>query len=359
MVSVALPCCGRVARLATRRQHESPTIGPVNGLKIGTIAAGALLVAAVGYALQNSGASIDGQSDRTAGGSLSALPVGPAAPDFAGITGWLNSPPLTLSALAGKVVLVDFWTYSCINCQRTLPELRAWWQAYHDRGLVIVGVHSPEFDFEKDPANVQRAVTELGVTWPVALDPAMSTWNAYRNQYWPAEYLIDQQGRVRHQHFGEGAYDVTEKAIQALLGLSGRGVDASAQLPGIGITGEAYAGAARSDGRISLNGAWSESPEYASSIAPGAAAEIDFTATNVYLVAGSDGAPATAQVTIDGRAPTPSEAGPAIHFDGSGRALLTIGAHDLYAVLSLPSRQSHRLTVLFEAPVQLFTFTFG
>jgi len=330
-------------------------------VRLVTLVAGLALVAAIIYALRNSSASIGGQSNGSpgAGASESALPVGPMAPDFAGITGWLNSPPLSLSTLAGKVVLVDFWTYSCINCQRTLPELRAWWDAYHDKGLVIVGVHSPEFDFEKDPANVQRAVTALGVEWPVALDPAMATWNAYENQYWPAEYLIDQRGFIRHVHFGEGAYDITEKAIETLLGVAGPGVDATAQLPGPGITAEAYAGAARSDGRISLMGPWSDTPEYAQSAASGASAQIDFTATDVYLVAGSDGAPVTAEVLIDGRAPTAAEVGSAVGFDKSGRAVVMVGAHDLYPLLSLPAKGSHRLTISFDGQIELFTFTFG
>ena len=326
-----------------------------------TLVAGVVLSAALVYALRNQGASIGELSNNAATGSASGspLPVGPMAPDFAGITGWLNSPPLSLTALAGKVVLVDFWTYSCINCQRTLPELRGWWDAYHDKGLVIVGVHSPEFDFEKDPANVQRAVTQLGVTWPVALDPAMATWNAYQNQYWPAEYLIDQRGRVRHVHFGEGAYDVTENAIETLLGVSEPRVDATAQLPGAGITAEAYAGGARSDGRISLLGPWRDAGEYAMSEVSGAAAQIDFTATDVYLVAGAVGAPVSAQVTIDGRVPTSSEVGSAIRFDGSGRAVVMVGAHDLYPLLALPAQASHRLTITFDGPIALYTFTFG
>lgn len=332
----------------------------MNSVRVVTLVIGVVLVAAITYALANSGASIGRSAGSgTGGGASETLPVGPAAPEFTGITGWLNSPALDLGALRGKVVLVDFWTYSCINCQRTLPELRAWWRAYRDEGLVIVGVHSPEFDFEKDPANVARAVTELGVEWPVALDPEMATWNAYENRYWPAEYLIDKDGRVRHVHFGEGEYDVTEKAIQVLLGVAGAGVEASAQLPGAGITAEAYAGAARSDGRIGLTGPWTEAAEYALSDLPGAAASIQFTATDVYLVAGPVAGPVTAEIQIDGRAPTASEAGASVKLDGSGRGVITIGAHDLYALLSLPGQQSHRLTVVFDGPVQLFTFTFG
>jgi thiol-disulfide isomerase/thioredoxin len=327
--------------------------------RLAALVVGILLVVAIGYALRNPMAMIGDLAETPPAGASPSLPIGPAAPEFAGIAGWLNSGPLTLSGLAGKVVLVDFWTYSCINCQRTLPELRGWWQAYRDKGLVIVGVHSPEFDFEKDPANVKRAVAELDVQWPVALDPDMATWDAYRNQYWPAEYLIDQQGRVRHVHFGEGAYDVTETAIRTLLGVGGPEASAEAELPGGGITAEAYAGAARSDGRIGLSGPWSEADEYALSAGSGAIAQISFTASHVYLVAGSEGPAVSVEVTIDGRPPTRAEAGAAISFDAAGRAFVTVGAHDLYALLALPTQQSHVLRLAPAGAMELFTFTFG
>ena len=140
-----------------------------------------------------------------------------AAPDFQGITDWINTPPLTMQELRGKVVLVDFWTYSCINCLRTLPYLKSWDARYRSKGLVIVGVHSPEFAFEHDLGNVRSAVKRLGVRYPVALDNEFETWNAYQNQYWPADYLIDKSGRVRDVHFGEGAYAETEHKIRQLL----------------------------------------------------------------------------------------------------------------------------------------------
>jgi thiol-disulfide isomerase/thioredoxin len=148
------------------------------------------------------------------------------APEFAQINGYINTPnnnnnnnnsPLTLSALKGKVILVDFWTYSCINCIRTIPHLNDWNQKYADKGLMIVGVHSPEFEFEKNYDNVKAAVQRLGITYPVILDSDHGTWNAYGNQYWPRDYLIDSQGYIRHNHIGEGGYDQTENAIQSLL----------------------------------------------------------------------------------------------------------------------------------------------
>ena len=307
--------------------------------KVAAALVGLVLAGAVVYAVLNRNATIAGPSS----GGAASLTVGPKAPDFTGITGWVNSPPLTLLGLRGKVVLVDFWTYSCINCQRTLPVLRTWWQRYQAEGLVIVGVHSPEFDFEKDPANVRRAVQELDVTWPVAMDPEMATWNAYQNQYWPAEYLIDKQGYVRHTQFGEGDYDVTEQAIRTLLGVKSAGAAAQATLPGLGITQEAYAGSDRSDGQITLNGPWTVDPEYALSSGSGATAEIQFTATHVYMVAGAVGAPVTVAVSVDGR-PLPA---------------VTVTANDLYALVSLPDQQSHLLKITPSGRLQLFTFTFG
>ena len=144
------------------------------------------------------------------------------APDFAQISGYINTPnnynnPLTLSSLKGKVVLVDFWTYTCINCIRTIPHINDWSQKYADKGLVIVGVHSPEFEFEKNYDNVKAAVQKFGIAYPVLLDSNHGTWNAYGNQYWPRDYLIDTQGYIRHDHIGEGDYNGTEKAIQSLL----------------------------------------------------------------------------------------------------------------------------------------------
>jgi len=142
------------------------------------------------------------------------------APEFAQIAGYINTPssaPLTLASLKGKVVLVDFWTYSCINCIRTLPHLNDWYQRYADKGFVIVGVHSPEFEFEKNYDNVKAAVQKLGIKFPVILDSNHGTWNAYGNMYWPRDYLVDTQGYIRHDHIGEGDYNTTESAIQSLL----------------------------------------------------------------------------------------------------------------------------------------------
>ena len=138
-------------------------------------------------------------------------------PDLSGAVAWLNSPPLTRDQLKGHVVLVDFWTYSCINCLRSIPYVRAWAEKYKDSGLIVIGVHTPEFAFEKDQDNVKRAVSELKITYPVALDNDYKIWKAFNNSYWPADYLIDATGHIRYHHFGEGKYDESEQQIQQLL----------------------------------------------------------------------------------------------------------------------------------------------
>jgi len=151
------------------------------------------------------------------GGSAIAAPAGAPAPDFTGIEQWHNSAPLTMQQLRGKVVLVDFWTYTCINCIRTLPHVGEWHRKYKDQGLVVVGVHTPEFPFERSAANVKKALGRFDIAYPVAQDNRYATWKAYGNQFWPAVYLIDRKGQVVYSHFGEGAYGQTEATIRALL----------------------------------------------------------------------------------------------------------------------------------------------
>ncbi|MBI2771429.1 MAG: thioredoxin family protein [Burkholderiales bacterium] len=157
-----------------------------------------------------------------AGGAFAAAPSPlydyGAAPELTGLDAWFNSQPLTLAGLRGKVVLVDFWTYSCINCLRTLPHVNRWAGTYRDKGLVVIGVHTPEFPFERSAGNLQAAIKRFGVKHPVAQDNRYATWKAFGNQYWPAAYLLDARGHLRYRHFGEGEYDRTEAAIQALLG---------------------------------------------------------------------------------------------------------------------------------------------
>src|SRR4051794_6337185 len=190
-----------------------------------------------------------------AAGRPSQLPVLGTAPDFQGTQRWFNTPggrPPALAALRGHVVLVDFWTYTCINCLRTLPALRAWDARYRAAGLVVVGVHTPEFRFERDAGNVREAIARNDIRYPVAQDNAYVTWKAYGNQYWPAEYLVDAQGRVRRAHFGEGDYDGTEAAIRALLAEAGDGplgprAGARPEVAGAQATPETYLGAARAE----------------------------------------------------------------------------------------------------------------
>lgn len=332
-------------------------------VRVATAAALLLLVVAVGFGIKEAGSlSLSSPSGPSQPVTTAAqLPTGGLAPEFTGIQGWVNSPPLTLSSLRGKVVLVDFWTYSCINCQRTLPFLSRWWSAYKDRGLVIVGVHSPEFDFEKDPANVRRAVAEYGITWPVALDPQMGTWNAYGNQYWPAEYLIDQQGHLRREHFGEGEYDVTEAAIRALLGAPAPQSTAPADMtPTQPLTDEAYVGTARSDGRIRLGPGWTQSADYAIAPGQGGWAEIDVHTARAFMVASpSSGAPVRVYVTIDGRPPAAQALPSGVSQDASGQAFVDVSASDLYPLLALGQVQDHTLRITAAGPLQLFTFTFG
>jgi thiol-disulfide isomerase/thioredoxin len=156
-------------------------------------------------------------STATFAAAAATAPMATTAPEFTGIQQWLNSEPLTMRQLRGKVVLVDFWTYTCINCIRTLPYVKSWQEKYKDQGLVVVGVHTPEYPFERSTDNVKTAIKRFGITYPVAQDNKYATWSAYNNQYWPAVYLIDKQGKVVYQHFGEGVYAATEAKIRTLL----------------------------------------------------------------------------------------------------------------------------------------------
>jgi cytochrome c biogenesis protein CcdA/thiol-disulfide isomerase/thioredoxin len=287
------------------------------------------------------------------------------APDFQGISSWFNSPPLSLDQLRGRVVLVDFWTYSCINCLRTLPHLKAWWKAYKRDGLVIVGVHTPEFAFEAKPSNVREAVAQLGVSWPVALDPRYSTWNAYRNQYWPAEYLIDKQGHVRNAHFGEGDYGRTERLIRELLGEPAAAQAELADMtPTQPITPETYLGFARADERYaglrlvpdvprryrlpphlmqnewSFGGSWRVEDERATS-GRGAGLGLHFHASKVYMVLGGKG---RVLVSVDGK---------------RVGAVRVSGISRLYTVVSRPHLLDAQLRLRFTPGISAYTFTFG
>jgi cytochrome c biogenesis protein CcdA/thiol-disulfide isomerase/thioredoxin len=297
----------------------------------------------------------------------SSLPRYGAAPDFADVSDWLNTPhgrPLTIAGLRGRVVLIDFWTYSCINCLRTIPHLRAWYAAYHKHGLDIVGVHTPEFAFEHVPANVEGAVKRLGVTWPVALDNDYGTWNAWSNQYWPADYLVDQQGLVRAYSFGEGDYTQTEDDIRQLLGRGGRMTDVANRTPTELQTPETYLGPQRLDrsryvgtplvlnrpahyrlaesvpqNDISYGGTWTLSGQTAT---PGRGARLDlhYHADDVYLVLSGHGRVA---VTRDGK-PLPP---------------LAVDGAKLYTVLSGTATTDGVLQFSVPRGVRAYSFTFG
>ena len=248
------------------------------------------------------------------------------APEFDRIDLWLNSEPLTMQALRGKVVLIDFWTYSCINCLRTLPHVRAWDEAYREEGLVVVGVHTPEFAFERDADNVRRAVQDLGVDYPVALDNAYGTWTAWQNRYWPAKYFVDRRGRLRYAHFGEGGYEESERVLRRLLA-----EDPDAELVSEGIadetptgeqTPETYLGYQRLDRfvgselvpdreaeyaipeyvplhGVAYGGRWTVEDERIVA-GKGARLRLPFHARDVFLVLGASDGPGTVEVSVDG-----------------------------------------------------------
>jgi thiol-disulfide isomerase/thioredoxin len=300
----------------------------------------------------------------------SSLPDLGTAPGFTDISAWLNTPgdrALPLASLRGKVVLVDFWTYSCINCIRTLPHLRAWYAAYHRDGLEIVGVHTPEFAFEHVLGNVRTATRDLHVTWPVALDNDYGTWSAYSNQYWPAEYLIDKTGRVRHYAFGEGSYGETERAIRSLLAETGAHVAQRAtgvrdETPRELQTPESYLGSERlqryvgsrirpgvaarytfatalPEDALSYAGTWRVERQQIVAGA-GARLRLHFRAQFVYLVLGGRG---TVHALVDG-APTRS---------------FRVDADRLYTIVSGTSSRDGILELRFSPGVTAYAFTFG
>jgi cytochrome c biogenesis protein CcdA/thiol-disulfide isomerase/thioredoxin len=317
---------------------------------------------------------------RTAG-----LPVLGRAPDFTGNDRWFNTPgnaPLDLDGLRGRVVLIDFWTYTCINCIRTLPYLRAWDGRYRERGLTIVGVHTPEFTFEREAGNVRGAIAANRLRYPVAQDNEYATWSAWGNQYWPAKYLIDARGRVRYAHFGEGAYEETEAAIRALLAEAGAdrlGEMASARVetadPELA-TPETYLGHERAEGFVpgplhpgygryegvdelppvsfALSGEWYVGAESATAVRD-ARIEARVTARKVFLVLSSKGGRRRdVDVLLDGRPVTAAEAGADVSDGG-----VTVREERLYRLVSLPRVEDRRLTLRVPRGVTGYAFTFG
>jgi cytochrome c biogenesis protein CcdA/thiol-disulfide isomerase/thioredoxin len=323
-----------------------------------------------------------GTSEAAAG---ERLPVYFDAPNFIGTQEWFNTPgdkPLSIGGLRGQVVLVDFWTYTCINCIRTLPYIEAWYRRYHRDGFTVVGVHTPEFPFEREAANVQRAIGDFGLTYPVVQDNESATWNAYHNQYWPADYLIDASGRVRLVHFGEGSYTETEDGIRSLLAEAGDRrlgghAHARVQRPDPHSTPETYLGAARAErfangpilpGRqpfesipagslapdqLAYGGNWTIERESATA-GPGASLELNFSGRRVFLVLGSPGKARTMQVLLDGKPIPDSAAGPDVH-----NGVATISNQRLYRLVDLPHSERHVLTLRPEAGIEGYAFTFG
>jgi thiol-disulfide isomerase/thioredoxin len=307
------------------------------------------------------------------------------APEFTETERWFNTPrgrALTLASLRGRVVLIDFWTYTCINCIRTLPYLKAWDTAYGREGLTLVGVHTPEFAFEHDAGNVANAIAQFGLRYAVVQDNQMGTWNAYGNQVWPADYLIDARGNVRYAAFGEGDYSQTETAIRALLAEAGARVGAMSRPTGAIVpselaTPETYLGSARAQGWINgprpglhdygpppsgelplndfaYSGSWKIAEQPATAGA-GAGVDVEFQARNVYLVLSSPGErPRRVQVWLDGRPIAPSQAGSDVH-----GGLVTVRRQRLYALVSLPAVARHHLRLRFSPGVSGYAFTFG
>jgi cytochrome c biogenesis protein CcdA/thiol-disulfide isomerase/thioredoxin len=302
-------------------------------------------------------------------------PLGPA-PAFVGTQDWFNTPgnrPLTLAGLRGRVVLIDFWTYTCINCIRTLPYLEAWDAKYRDKGLTIVGIESPEFAFEKDAGNVEAAIKQFGIHYPVVQDNNLATWNAWANQYWPADYLVDKTGQVRYVAFGEGDYTMTEAAIRALLAQAGakdlgagahaRGVIVPSQTP---ISPETYLGTARAAGWIenepqfgthtytapnytlavndfAYGGTWNIGNQQALAVA-GATIDADAEAKNVYIVLSP---------------PAHGAGAVAVFIDGHYSTTLNVTQQRLYRVAHFASTSRHSIHLQLSAGTSGYSFTFG
>ena len=313
---------------------------------------------------------------------------------LSGATSWINSSPLTAKQLKGKVVLVDFWDYSCINCIRAIPYVRAWAEKYKDSGLVVIGVHTPEFDIEKEMPNVQKAVNKFGITYPVALDNNYAVWNAFHNQYWPAHYFIDSRGKVRYEHFGEGEYAQSEQWIQSLLkeanakpmpasvvNVQGQGVQAAADMSDVR-SPETYIGYARaqhftSPGGIKrdseqlytepthlqlndwgLTGKWLDHRQVAVLRSAQGKIIFRFHARDLHLVLGPtvEGKPVHFRVTVDGKAPGSNHG---VDTDAEGNGVVT--EHRLYQLVRQKGTVTdHTFIIEFQdSGVQAFSFTFG
>lgn len=288
------------------------------------------------------------------------------APELVGLTKWLNSDPTTLAELQGKVVLVDFWTYSCINCIRTLPYITKWYDQYKDQGFVVLGIHTPEFAFEKVSSNVETALKRYKINYPVALDNNYKTWGAFNNQFWPAHYLIDKNGDIVYTHFGEGEYQQTEKAIRTLLGLEGNFTSPIVEEVNHAGTPEIYLGTARlknfggtetpsqqeqiytfpkklGKDKFALEGNWQFAEEAAVHTSGFGRIRLNFTSAKVFMVAQSN-EPSTLKIYVDGQL----------------QKGVTVSGSDLYPLYENTVAGNHIMEIEFpNNNTEVFTFTFG
>ncbi len=354
--------------------------------KYGVLAAGLTVfaIAAVIVASGSNPSSVSGS-----GVNVKHLPVGPTSPSLTAAQGWLNSPPLTPAELRGKVVLYDFWTYSCVNCVRTIPHLAAFYDRYGPDGLVVIGIHSPEFQFEQDRGNVTAAVQRLKVTYPVALDPNMDIWNTFGAQYWPEEWVADRTGHLRYQDIGEGNYAQTEDVLRALLGVPARsprraevGSDTLGQPPTTtqSITQETYLGLEKGaanaqpgtttypdvaptlpNGAAALVGSWTADQQQVQAASPGASIVLGYRARSANLVlATATGAAIQVEVRLDGQPLPPADRTAETQVDAQGQTFITVTAPDLYRLVLSPGIEGHTLRLTAESPgLQAFAFTFG
>ena len=324
----------------------------------------------------------------TASVSLSNLQNYGPAPNIQGISAWINSPQLNISQLKGKVVLVDFWTYSCINCIRTIPYLNAWESKYGNNGLVIIGVHTPEFQFEHNYSNVEAAVKKFNIKYPVALDNNYSTWDAYGNEYWPADYLIDARGDIRYESIGEGNYNVTDMAIRELLVSAGYTIPSNLtnltrnyNLSQIG-TPELYLGWNRAraplgniqgfqpnktvnyvpvnitkENIVYLSGLWYNAPDGMVAV-NNSKIFLVYRAKNVNIVAASTNGTSPITVKLDGQNLTQPYLGNDTHLY-NGKAVAEVNSSRLYNIISAPSYGWHTLEIDAGPNFKIYTFTFG
>ncbi|KVX60593.1 cytochrome c biogenesis protein DipZ [Burkholderia stagnalis] len=386
---------GLEAKLVDRLGGRSQPAKAAAGAPADAVMAAAGAPAQPDGAMMRAAATSQPQAMRAA--APAALPVEGTLPSLDGAVQWLNSPPLTTAGLRGKVVLVDFWTYSCINCLRTLPYINAWARKYAPYGLVVIGVHAPEFAFERDIGNVRKAVHDLGIGYPVAIDNNYAIWRAFGNEYWPAHYFVDAQGRIRRHHFGEGEYAESERAIQALLaeaghpealnvpvGLAGapaQGAQAAADSAAVR-SPETYVGYARAEdfsspggvvrdaahrydapARPGLNdwglaGTWQVGAEHAALAAPSGRIVYRFHARDLHLVLGPDanGRPVRFRVTLDGAAP-----GAAHGADVDAQGYGTVTGQRLYQLVRQAGPIADRTFSIefLDAGVRAYAFTFG